>query len=127
GRAPDRRARIRHSVASLDRDRRREVGDRVDLGSGQALEEEPRVRRERRDVASLSLGVEGVEGERRLARAPDARERGQRREREAAAGAGEGVPSRAADLDRPGGRTSRGQKSSPASGSGSSKSKVTLM
>ena len=38
-------------------------------GFGELLEELPRVGRQRFDVASLPLGVDGVEGERRLARA----------------------------------------------------------
>ena len=46
---------------------------RVDVGLLHPLEELPRVGRQRLDVAALPLGVDRVEGERRLARAADAR------------------------------------------------------
>ena len=56
-------------VALVDRDRRRDAVDAVDLRLVHALEELPRVGGEALDVAALALGVEDVEGERRLARA----------------------------------------------------------
>ncbi len=65
----DRRARVLRHRLLLDRDGRREPLDRVDVGLLHLLEELPGVGRERLDVAALALGVEGVEGERRLARA----------------------------------------------------------
>jgi hypothetical protein len=58
----------------LDRDGRREAVDPLDVGLAELLEELPRVGRERLDVAALPLGVDGVERERRLARAARARE-----------------------------------------------------
>ena len=51
----------------LDRDRRREPLDRIDIGLVHHGEELPRVGRERLDVAPLALGVQRVEGERGLA------------------------------------------------------------
>ena len=58
----------------LDRDGRRQPLDEVDVGLLHLLEELARVGRERLDVAALPLGVEGVEGQRRLARARQARD-----------------------------------------------------
>ena len=52
----------------VDRDRGREPLDEVDVGLVHLAEELARVRRERLDVAPLALGVDGVEGERGLAR-----------------------------------------------------------
>ena len=51
----------------------REALDGVDVGLAHLLEELPRVGGERLDVAALPLGVDGVEGERRLAASPRAR------------------------------------------------------
>src|SRR5439155_68428 len=67
-------ARILAGRLLLDRDRGREPLDRVDLGLLHLLEELPRVRGERLDVAALALGVDGVEGERGLARAREPRQ-----------------------------------------------------
>ena len=47
--------------------------DAVHLRLVHAIEELPRVGGERLDVAALAFGVDGVEGERGLARAADAR------------------------------------------------------
>ena len=69
----DRRARVAPDALLLDRDRRRQALDGVAVGLLHLLEELPRVGRERLDVAPLALGVERVEGERRLARAREAR------------------------------------------------------
>ncbi len=65
----DRRARVARGRLLVDRDRRREPLDGVDVGLVHLPEELPRVGRERLDVAALTLGVDRVEGERRLARA----------------------------------------------------------
>src|SRR5439155_181379 len=67
-------ARILAGRLLLDRDRGREPLDRVDLGLLHLLEELPRVGGERLDVAALALGVDGVEGERGLARAREPRQ-----------------------------------------------------
>ena len=67
GNRADRRARIARGRLLIDRDRRREPLDVVDVGLLHLAEELARVRRERLDVAPLALGVNGVEGKRRLA------------------------------------------------------------
>ena len=72
GRA-DRRPRVADAVLLPDGDRRADALDRVDVRLLHPLEELPRVGRQRLDVAALPLGVDGVEGERRLARPADAR------------------------------------------------------
>ena len=69
GDGADGRARVLAGRLLLDRDRRREPLDRVDVGLLHLLEELARVGRQRLDVAALPLGVDGVEGERRLSRA----------------------------------------------------------
>ena len=68
----DRRARIRRRRLLLDGDRGREAVDQIDVGLLHLLEKLPRVGRERLDVAALPLGVDRVEGERRLTRAGQA-------------------------------------------------------
>ena len=64
---------LRAGAALLDGDGRREAVDVVDVGLLHLPQELPGVGGERLDVAPLPLGVEGVEGEGRLARAGDAR------------------------------------------------------
>jgi hypothetical protein len=66
GDGADRRARILGGRLLLDRDGRRQALDRVDVRLLHLLEELPRVRRQRLDVAALSLGVDRVERQRRL-------------------------------------------------------------
>ena len=73
GRA-DRRARIADAVLLADGDRRRDAVDAVDVRLLHPLEELAGVGGERLDVAALPFGVDGVEGERRLARPADAGE-----------------------------------------------------
>ena len=65
----DGRARVARSGLLLDRDRRRQPLDGVDVGLVHLLEELAGVGRQRLDVAPLPLGVDRVERERRLARA----------------------------------------------------------
>ena len=65
----DGRARVGAGGLLLDGDRRRQPLDQVDVGLLHLLEELPGVGRQRLDVAPLPFGVDGVEGERRLARA----------------------------------------------------------
>ena len=74
GDGADGRARVARRRLLVDRDRRRETLDRVDVGLVHLPEELARVRAQRLDVAALALGVDGVEGERRLARAGQARD-----------------------------------------------------
>jgi hypothetical protein len=64
----DRGARVARRGLLVDRDGRRETLDEVDVGLVHLPEELARVRRQRLDVASLPLGEDRVEGERRLAR-----------------------------------------------------------
>ena len=78
GHGADRRARVARGRLLVDRDRRREPLDRVDVGLLHQAEELARVGRERLDVATLPLGVDRVEGEARLARAGEARDHDQR-------------------------------------------------
>src|SRR5579884_2645278 len=68
GHRPDRRARVARRRLLVDRDRRREALDVVDVGLLHLPEELPRIRRERLDVAPLPFRVDRVEGERGLAR-----------------------------------------------------------
>ena len=79
----DRRARVARGRLLIDRDRRREALDGVDVGLVHLPEELPRVRRERLDVASLPLRVERVECQRRLAGAREAGDADQPAAREA--------------------------------------------
>ena len=72
GDGADGRARVPRRRLLVDRDRRREAVDRVDVRLLHHLEELPRVRRERLDVAALPLRVDRVEGQARLAGAREA-------------------------------------------------------
>ena len=67
GHRADRRARVARGRLLVDRDRRREPVDRVDVGLLHHLQELARVRGEALDVAALALGVDRVERERGLA------------------------------------------------------------
>ncbi len=78
GHRADRRARIARGRLLVDRDRRREAVDRVDIGLLHHLQELTRVGRQRLDVATLPFGVDGVEREAGLARAAQARDADER-------------------------------------------------
>ena len=78
GHRADGRARVARGRLLVDRDRRREALDRVDVGLLHQTEELPCVGRERLDVAPLPLGVDRVEGEARLARPREPRDHDQR-------------------------------------------------
>ena len=78
GHRADRRARVARGRLLVDRDRRREPLDRVDVGLLHQPEELARVGRERLDIAALALGVDRVEGEARLARAGEPGDHDQR-------------------------------------------------
>ena len=67
GDGADGRARIVRGGSLLDRDRRRQAFDQVDVGLFHQLQELARVRRQRLNVAALAFGVERVECERGLA------------------------------------------------------------
>src|SRR5665213_2834689 len=62
----DRRSRVAVCRLLVDRDRRRETLDEVDVGLVHLPKELPGIGRQRLDVASLTLGEDRVEGEARL-------------------------------------------------------------
>ena len=99
GDRPDRGARVLRGGLLLDRDRRREPLDGVDVRLLHLLEELPGVRGERLHVAALSLGEERVERQRRLARAGQPREHHQLVARQVEVDVLEIVLARAADRD----------------------------
>ena len=72
GHGADRGARVVRGGLLLDGDRGREALDVVDVRLLHHRQELPGIGRQRLDVAALALGVDGVEGERRLARARQA-------------------------------------------------------
>ena len=74
GDGADGRARIFRGGLLLDRDRRRQPVDLVDVGLLHHLQELARIGRQRFDVAALALGIDGVEGERGFAGAGQAGE-----------------------------------------------------
>ncbi len=69
GDGADRRARVVRGRLLLDRDRRRQPFDMIDVGLFHHRQELARIGRQRFDVTALTLGIERVEGQRRLARA----------------------------------------------------------
>ena len=99
GHRADRRARGTHRIGLIDRDRRRNAGDRIDLRLVHAVEKLPRVGTESLDVAALALGVERVEDQRRFPRARDAGDDDQLVERDLEREVLEVVLARAADDD----------------------------
>ena len=66
GHRPDRGPRVARGGLLVDRDRRRQALDRVDVGLVHLAEELAGVRGQRLDVAALALGVDRVERQRRL-------------------------------------------------------------
>jgi hypothetical protein len=68
------RPRVLRRRLLVDRDRRREALDEVDVGLVHLAEELPGIRRQRFDVPALPLGVDRVERQRRLPRARQAGE-----------------------------------------------------
>ena len=60
---PDGRTRVAAGRLLLNRNRRRESGDRIDLRLRHLAEELPSVTRQRFDVAALSFGVQRVKGQ----------------------------------------------------------------
>src|SRR5262245_56873824 len=65
----DSRARVARGALLVDRDRRRQAVDLIDVGFLHLAQELASVSRQRLDVAALSLGIDRVEGEARLATA----------------------------------------------------------
>ncbi len=102
GDGPDRRARVARGRLLVDRDRRRQALDEVDVGLVHLPQELPGVGGQRLDVAALALGVDRVEGEARLARAGQAGEDDQRVPRQLEADVLQVVLTGTADGDRVG-------------------------
>ncbi len=100
----DRRPRVARGRLLVDRDRRRQPLDRVHVRLVHLPEELARVGAERLDVAALALGVDRVEGERRLPRPGQAGYDHQRVARQLEGDVLQIVFTRAGDDDRVGGR-----------------------
>jgi hypothetical protein len=83
GHRADGRARVAAGRLLVDRDRRREAVDRVDVRLLHHLQELPRVRAQALDVAPLALRVDRVEGEAGLSGAREAGDADQRMPRQA--------------------------------------------
>jgi hypothetical protein len=79
----------------------------VDVGPFHPLEELPRIGRQRLDVAALALGIDRVEGERRLPRPADAGDDAQLARREGHVDVLEVMRTSAANDDRTKTRTGR--------------------
>ena len=97
--AADRRPHARRAALLLQRDRGRQAFDRIDIGHADLVDQAPRIRRDRFEVAPLRLGVERAEGERRLAGARHAGEHDERIARDVDVDVLEVVLARAADAD----------------------------
>ena len=91
------RARVARGGLLVDRDGRRQALDRVHVGLVHLAQELARVGAQGLDVAALALGVDGVEGQRRLARAGQAGDDHQRVPRQADVDVLEVVLARAGD------------------------------
>ena len=96
----DRRARVVRGRLLLDRDRRRQAFDRVDIRLLHHRQELARIRRQRLDVAALAFGVQRVEGEAGLAGAGQTGDDDQLVARKLERDVLEVVGARAADPDR---------------------------
>ena len=96
----DGRPRVARGALLVDRDGRRQALDEVDVGLVHLPEELAGVRRQRLDVAALALGVDGVEGQRRLPRPREAREHDQLLARQLEADVAEVVLAGTADHQR---------------------------
>ena len=121
GDRPDRGARVARRRLLVDRDRRRQPLDEVDVGLVHLAEELPRVGRERLDVAPLSLGVDRVERQRRLARAGQPGEHDQLVAWQLEIDVAEVVLTGAADGDRVGHRLASVPRSRPRTNACSSR------
>ena len=100
GHRADGRARVLRRRLLLDRDRRRQPVDLIDVRLLHHFQELARIGRERLDIAALALGVDRVEGERGLARAGEAGEHDQLVARDGEIDVLEIVLARAAHHDR---------------------------
>ena len=95
----DRRTRVVAGALLVDRNGRRKARDVLDVGLVHLPQELARVGRQRFDVPPLALGIDGVEGERRLATARQASNDHQPVAREDQVDVLEVVLPRAADLN----------------------------
>ncbi len=105
----DRRTRVVRGRLLLDRDRGREALDVVEIGLFHHREELPRVGAERFHVAALALGVDGVEGQRGLARPRQAGDHDQPVARQVEVDVLQVVRARAAQADEVHGMRRRGE------------------
>jgi hypothetical protein len=99
GDGADRRARVVAGALLVDRDRRRQARDVLDVGLVHLAQELARVARQALDIAPLPLGIDGVEGQRRLAAARQPGDDHQAIPRERQVDVLEVVLPRTADLD----------------------------
>ena len=99
GDGADRRARIARGGLLLDGNGRRQAVDLIDVRLLHHLQELTRVSRQALDIPALALGIDGVEGERGLARAGQAGEHHQPVARNVEVDVFEIVLARAADGD----------------------------
>src|SRR6185437_2205168 len=83
GHGADRRAWVPARGLLVDRDRRAEAVDRIDVGLLHHLQELPRVGAQALDIAALTLGVDRFEGKARLPGAGQPGDAGQRIPRQA--------------------------------------------
>src|SRR5205807_3239773 len=67
---------VASGILLFDGDGRGDAGNLVDIGLFNALEELPRVGGERFDIAPLTFGIDGIEGQARFSRSRYAREIG---------------------------------------------------
>ncbi len=100
GDGSDRRPRIPRRRLLIDRDRRRQTLDEIDIGFVHLPEELTGIRRQRLDIAALTFGIDRVEGQRRLARPGQAGEDDQLLARQVDIDVLEVVFSRASNGDR---------------------------
>ena len=100
GHGADRGARVPHRVGLIDGDGRRHPLHRIHRRAVHPVQELPRIGGEGLHVAPLALGVNRVEGQRRLAGARHAGDHGHARQRDLDVKVAEVVGARAADDDR---------------------------
>jgi hypothetical protein len=97
----------------FDGNRRRQAFDRIDVGFLHQFEELTRIGRQGFDVATLTFGIDRIEGERRLARAAEPGDHGQAVARDVDIDILEIVFAGAADVNGLHGSVVRGEKGSP--------------
>ena len=100
GGGADGRSGVSDAVLLANRNGRTDPFDAIDVGLLHALEELPRIRGQRAHVPALPLGVDRVEGERRLARSAHAGDDDQLSQRKRQIDVLQIVRARAADDDR---------------------------